>query len=102
LTWNASACDGGSTISGYVLYRGSQPIANLNATTLNYVDGGLAGGTVYTYHVVAINSVGPSAASTPASAAPLSQNPEALSLLIGLCALRSWPCPVVAVVGRKS
>jgi pimeloyl-ACP methyl ester carboxylesterase len=101
LSWNVSASNGGSNITGYVLYRGSQPIANLNATTLSYVDSGLAGGTVYTYYVVAINSVGPSAASSPVSSAPPSQNPDALSLLIGICAAAVLVAALIAIAAQK-
>jgi hypothetical protein len=79
--------NGGSDLTGYILYRGSQPVANLNATTTTYLDIGLASGTVYTYYVVAVNGVGPSAISAPVSSAPLSQDAGYLYLLIGICAV---------------
>ncbi len=101
LTWNASASNGGSNITGYVLYRGSQPIANLNATTLSYVDSRLVSGTVYTYYVIAVNSVGPSAISVPVSSTPLGQSPDALSLLIGFCAAAVVLVALVAIAGNK-
>jgi hypothetical protein len=101
LTWNASASDGGSNITGYIVYRGSQPIANLNATTLSYVDSRLMSGTIYTYYVIAVNFVGPSAASASVSSVPLSQNPDALSLLIGLCGAAVVVVALLAVAGNR-
>lgn len=85
LSWNASASDGGSNITGYILYRGSQQIACLNSTTLSYTDSGLVGGTEYTYYVVAVNAAGPSAISMLVSSTPQSQSSDVPYLLMGIC-----------------
>lgn len=101
LSWNASASNGGSAITGYVLYRGSQPIANLNATTLTYTDLKLASGTVYTYYVVAVNAAGSSDISLPVSSAPLGQNVDALTLLIVICGVVLVVILIIAVVRAR-
>jgi fibronectin type 3 domain-containing protein len=83
LSWTAPADDGGATISGYEVYRGTSPgSATLHATVgnvLTFTDTGLTNGTSYWYRVAAVNvagtgdlsnevSVTPSAAATAPSA----------------------------------
>jgi len=101
LSWNAPASDGGSGIAGYILYRGLQPIAYLNATTLSYTDSGLASGTEYTYYVVAVNAAGSSAISTLVCSTPESQNHDALYILIGTCGTAVVVVVLMAIVRAK-
>lgn len=68
LAWTAPLADGGSPISGYVLYRGVNPGAEGVRTTLppnetGYIDTSLTGGQTYYYYVVAENSAGQSSPS---------------------------------------
>lgn len=80
LFWNAPSNDGDSAITGYKIeYRiGSGSYTTLVANTFNtntsYSHTGLSTGQSYTYRVSAINSVGTSAASTEASATPISSS----------------------------
>src|SRR5256712_3824228 len=75
LAWSVSSSNGGATITGYDVYRGSAsngegttPIATVTGTS--YTDSGLTNGKTYYYKVTAINSVGESLASNEASATP--------------------------------
>jgi PKD repeat protein len=82
LSWSAPV-NGGPPITSYQVLRGTpqsqQPVttggcANLNA--LSCTDTGLANGQSYTYVVRAVNSVGPSSQSSPATVTPTApQNP---------------------------
>jgi pimeloyl-ACP methyl ester carboxylesterase len=101
LSWNASVSNGGSGITEYTVYRGSAPVAHLNATTLSYVDAGLTGGTVYTYYVVAVNSVGPSAISLPVSSQPTGQGSIDLVLVVGIIAALVIIIVVAILIARS-
>jgi len=75
LTWNAPSSNGGATITGYNVYRGTAsngegttPIATVSTTS--YTDSGLANGQAYYYKVTAANSIGQSLSSNEASATP--------------------------------
>jgi hypothetical protein len=77
LSWSAPSSNGGSTITGYNIYRGTTsgsegttPIATVNGTTLTYTDTGLTNGPTYFYKVTAINSIGMSPQSNEANATP--------------------------------
>ncbi|TLX93313.1 MAG: hypothetical protein E6K91_08785, partial [Thaumarchaeota archaeon] len=75
LTWNAPSSNGGATITGYNVYRGTAsngegptPIAIVGTTS--YTNTGVTNGQTYFYKVTAINSVGESLSSNEASATP--------------------------------
>ncbi len=68
LTWNPPASDGGSTITGYNVYRNDTIIATNIAS--NYTNTGLTNGDTDTYQVTAVNAVGQSPPSNSASATP--------------------------------
>lgn len=77
LTWNQPASNGGSTITGYNIYRatvsggeGTVPIATVGGAVTSYTNSGLTNGQVYYYKVTAVNSVGESVASNEANATP--------------------------------
>ncbi|WP_344061057.1 fibronectin type III domain-containing protein, partial [Terrabacter lapilli] len=103
LTWAAPASNGGSTITGYAVYRGTSaggeaatPVAS-NVTGTSFTDTGLTNGTTYYYTVAAINAVGTSPQSnetfatpqTTAPSAPLSLTATASSNAVAL----TWAAP---------
>jgi fibronectin type 3 domain-containing protein len=74
LTWTAPASDGGSPITGYTVYRGTNSgnrsfSQKLGAVT-TYTDGGLSNGQRYYYVVTASNAIGEGPPSNEASAKP--------------------------------
>ena len=76
LAWSVPASNGGSTITGYNVYRGTSaggeattPVATNMAST-TFVDSGLTNGTRYFYTVAAVNAAGVSPPSNEASATP--------------------------------
>jgi len=87
LTWTAPSFDGGSAITGYDVYEGTTsggelttPVASgvsgtststVCTSTCAYTVTGLTNGVTYFFEVKAVNSVGTSAVSNEASAAPL-------------------------------
>ncbi|HLE58286.1 MAG TPA: fibronectin type III domain-containing protein [Candidatus Limnocylindria bacterium] len=76
LAWLAPASDGGAPLSGYEVWRGTDPaaktlIASLGPGSLTYPDLGLVNGATYSYVVRALNSVGASSDSNEASATPV-------------------------------
>jgi hypothetical protein len=79
LSWSVPASDGGSSISGYDIYRGTAaggesatPIATTDASGTSFTDTGLTNGSTYYYTVAAVNAVGVSQQSAEASATPSS------------------------------
>jgi hypothetical protein len=78
LSWTAPA-NGGSPITGYVIYRGSTAgsatdFASLGPTQA-YADTAVTNGTTYYYQVAAVNAVDTGARSNEVSAAPIVPTP---------------------------
>ena len=76
LSWSAPSNNGGASISGYKVFRGTSaggegttPVGTPAGTT--FTDTSLTNGTIYYYTVKAVNSVGDSNASAEASATPV-------------------------------
>src|SRR5439155_22540781 len=72
LTWDAPSTNGGSTITGYKIYRSTSSgteagFASLGNVT-SYTNTGLTAGVTYFYKVLAVNSIGVSPLSNEASA----------------------------------
>jgi hypothetical protein len=72
LAWQTPASDGGSAITGYIVYRGTTSAGELPLTTLgvvtSYKDTSTRRGVTYYYEVAAVNSVGTGPKSNEASA----------------------------------
>jgi predicted phage tail protein len=75
LAWSAPASNGGSTITGYQVYRSTSSGTEGLYTTLGlvtgYTDTGVSNGTTYYYKVAAVNSVGTGGLSNELSATPV-------------------------------
>ena len=80
LTWEAPVDDGGSVITGYVIYRGTaaggETFLTETGHVLTYADTGLENGQTYHYKVSARNAIGREGAmSNGANATPTNQAP---------------------------
>ena len=100
LAWSAPASNGGSTITGYRIYRGTTSGGETPLTTLanvtSWTDTGLSNGTTYYYKVSALNSVGEGVASNemPAKPATVPGAPLITGLSNGLGGeTLSWSAP---------
>lgn len=82
LSWDAPDSTGGSSISTYVIYQDlagdSRAIACLESSTFAFLDSNVTYGSMYAYHVVAVNAVGAGASSEQTSAAPQSPADESV------------------------
>ena len=89
LTWSAPGFDGGSPITGYRLYRGTNSNNRSYSVdvgdVLSYPDTGLTNGQRYYYVVTAINAVGEGLPSSEASARPATypDAPQKLQAIAG-------------------
>jgi Fibronectin type III domain len=75
LSWAAPASDGGSPVTGYIIYQGTSPggetgtpVNHSPVTGTSHTVTGLTNGTTYYFKVVAINAAGLSPPSEEASA----------------------------------
>jgi predicted phage tail protein len=75
LSWAAPASDGGSPVTGYIIYQGTSPggetgtpVNGSPVTATSHTVTGLTNGTTYYFKVVAINAAGLSPPSEEASA----------------------------------
>ncbi|MDD1756027.1 MAG: fibronectin type III domain-containing protein [Methanomassiliicoccales archaeon] len=75
LNWTAPSNDGGSAITGYIIYRGTSPggetFLTLVGNVLAFADSGLTNGQIYYYRVSAVNGVGEGSMSNEASVTPI-------------------------------
>nr|QNO53394.1 hypothetical protein JNHLJEBA_00004 [Methanosarcinales archaeon ANME-1 ERB6] len=75
LSWSAPSDDGGSTLTKYMIYRGTSsggegPHAFVSAPTTSYNDTAVTNNQTYYYQVSAVNEVGEGVKSNEASATP--------------------------------
>jgi fibronectin type 3 domain-containing protein len=77
LTWMPPASNGGASVTGYNVYRGTSaggesatPVAT-SVTTTSFTDASVVNGTTYYYTVAAVNSAGTSPPSNETSATPV-------------------------------
>ena len=84
LSWAAPASDGGSPVTGYIIYQGTSPggetgtpVNGPPVTATSYTVTGLTNGTTYYFKVVAVNAAGLSPPSEEASATLLIVPPSA-------------------------
>jgi fibronectin type 3 domain-containing protein len=75
LSWIAPSSDGGATITGYMVYRGSlsgsETLLASIGNVLTYADNGVTNNNTYYYKVIAVNSVGESPYSSEVSVIPI-------------------------------
>jgi fibronectin type 3 domain-containing protein len=103
ISWSAPASNGGSPITGYDVYRGTNPGSEsatplaTNVAATSYTDTSAQNGTTYYYTVAAVNAVGVSAQSNEASATPHASVPSAPSGLVASggngSVVLSWAVP---------
>ena len=92
LTWNASVGASGYNLKRSTTSGGSYMTIATNLASLNYLDGGLTGGTVYYYVVTATNIYGESGNSTEASARPVSTSPPQVNVATTAGQIQlNWP-----------
>ncbi|HVL87401.1 MAG TPA: fibronectin type III domain-containing protein [Candidatus Thermoplasmatota archaeon] len=75
LSWSVPEVDGGSPITEYRLYRGTDPVSLsllVSQTGTSYADNAVTAGTTYHYEVSAVNAQGEGPRSPQVSAAPFS------------------------------
>ncbi len=80
LTWNAPADDGGWTITGYKVYRGTVSGGEVLVATLGnvttYVDSAVVNDQTYYYRVSAVNAMGEGASTGSVDATPFAEEVE--------------------------
>jgi len=102
LSWAAPSSDGGTSITGYKIYRGTssngESLITTIGNTLSYIDStGLTNDQTYYYKVSAVNSVGESSLSSETSAKTWALpgqtlNPSAIPTAVGQITL-TWSAP---------
>ena len=95
LSWNVPASNGGSAVSSYRIYRGTNEsnlvfLTNVSSGSTSYKDTGLENGKTYFYAVSAVNNMGEGASAIAVSAAPVAF--DTTLIIIGTIA-------VVAIIG---
>ena len=100
LTWSAPAGNGGSTITGYRVYRGTtsggETLLTGIGNVLTFIDVELENGQTYHYQVSAVNAIGEGARSNEATATPatIPSVPRSLSASGGIeQAVLAWQAP---------
>jgi len=100
LTWDTPASDGGSSVTGYSLYRGTtvggEVFIRTVGNVLRYTDTGLMNGQTYYYEITASNAAGEGGRSNEVSARPAMTpgQPAGLVAVAGaLQATLSWIAP---------
>jgi titin len=100
LTWSAPSSNGGSTITGYKVYRGtssgSLSILTTLGNVLTYTNTGLTNGQTYHYKVSAVNSAGEGLQSSEVSSTPVTvpTAPQSFSATAGNTQIvLSWSPP---------
>jgi len=101
LDWQAPASDGGSSITGYNVYRGvaSGTLVLLSSVgpVVTYQDAGLTNGVTYYYQVAAVTGAGEGPRSSEVAATPRTQPSAALNLVAAPSAARvvlTWDPPI--------
>lgn len=101
LSWNIPSENGGSSITGYNIYRGTSSSSETLLTTVgnitSYTDTGLTNGQTYYYEVSAINGAGESQKSVESSSTPTSVPtvPTSLQVTVGNTELTlNWQAPL--------
>ena len=106
LSWAAPASNGGASITGFDVYRGTSPGGEsgtpvaTNVPSLSYTDTSVTNGTTYYYRVAAVNSAGISPQSNEAFATPnlvqatVPSAPQGLAATGGNASVKlSWSAP---------
>jgi len=103
LSWSAPSSNGGTTITGYKVFRGTSSGGEsylITVTGLSYTNTGLTNGQTYYYQVCAVSAVGDGPNSNEVSATPFLSNtvPTAPQNLVAVAGDRltnlSWQVPM--------
>src|SRR3989441_1515414 len=101
LDWQAPASDGGSSLTGYNIYRGfasgTPVLLSSVGPVLTYQDAGLTNGVTYYYQVAAVTAAGEGPRSSEGAATPRTQPSAALNLVAAPSAARvvlTWDPPI--------
>jgi fibronectin type 3 domain-containing protein len=85
LTWSPPASNGGSPITGYIIYRGTAPgsetLYKTVGTVTTYLDQSVTSGTTYYYKIEAVNAVGPGNLSAETSASTITTPSQPTNLI---------------------
>ena len=98
LSWSAPSDDGGSSITGYKVYRSGGGSTSFTVSGTSYTDSSVTVGISYTYYVKAVNTVGEGASSASDSATPYDV-PVRQQILSPPVATIRFPSPGVLLPG---